>query len=102
MSGPIPAGSHGHEHRRGRDDPLDPFRMFEKFSRTRRQALERVQEQVLERHLVQNARVHLNSGHGYGKGSDFHMRMNVGTSRKTLELALKHAETVMPGLRPTK
>jgi cystathionine beta-lyase len=47
-------------------------------------------EQVLERHLVQNARVHLNSGHGYGKGSDFHMRMNVGTSRKTLELALNN------------
>lgn len=45
-------------------------------------------EQMLERHLIKNARVHLNAGNSYGKGSDHHMRMNVGTSRKTLELAL--------------
>jgi cystathionine beta-lyase len=47
-------------------------------------------ETMLERYLVKNARVHLNAGHTYGKGSDHHMRMNVGTSRKTLELALNN------------
>ena len=47
-------------------------------------------EQMLERHLVKVAKVHLNSGQSYGKGSDNHMRMNVGTSRKTLELALNN------------
>ena len=47
-------------------------------------------EQMLERYLVKNARVHLNSGQSYGKGADHHMRMNVGTSRRTLELALNN------------
>ncbi len=47
-------------------------------------------EQMLERYLVKNARVHLNAGQSYGKGSDHHMRMNVATSRKTLELALNN------------
>ena len=47
-------------------------------------------EQMLERHLVKHARVHLNAGQSYGKGSDHHMRMNVATSRKTLELALNN------------
>ena len=47
-------------------------------------------EQMLERHLIKNARVHLNAGQSYGKGSDHHMRMNVATSRKTLELALNN------------
>jgi cystathionine beta-lyase len=47
-------------------------------------------EQMLERYLVKNARVHLNAGQSYGKGSDHCMRMNVGTSRRTLELALNN------------
>ena len=47
-------------------------------------------EQMLERYLVKNARVHLNAGQSYGKGSDHHMRMNVGTSRRTLEVALNN------------
>jgi cystathionine beta-lyase len=47
-------------------------------------------EQMLERHLIKHARVHLNAGQSYGKGSDHHMRMNVGTSRRTLELALNN------------
>ena len=47
-------------------------------------------EQMLERYLVKNAQVQLNSGHSYGKGSDHHMRMNVATSRRTLELALNN------------
>ncbi|MGE0126107.1 MAG: MalY/PatB family protein [Vicinamibacterales bacterium] len=47
-------------------------------------------EQMLERYLVKNARVQLNAGQSYGKGSDHFMRMNVATSRKTLELALNN------------
>jgi cystathionine beta-lyase len=37
---------------------------------------------------VKNARVHLNQGASYGVGGSGHMRMNIGTSRKTLEKAL--------------
>ena len=47
-------------------------------------------EQMLERYLIKNAKVQLNAGHSYGKGSDNHMRMNVATSRRTLELALNN------------
>jgi cysteine-S-conjugate beta-lyase len=52
-------------------------------------------EQMLERHLIKNARVHLNAGQSYGKGSDHHMRMNVGTSRRTLEVALNNLAAAM-------
>jgi cystathionine beta-lyase len=47
-------------------------------------------EQMLERYLIKNARVHVNAGHTYGKGGENHMRMNVATSRRTLELALNN------------
>jgi bifunctional pyridoxal-dependent enzyme with beta-cystathionase and maltose regulon repressor activities len=45
-------------------------------------------ERILERWFVENAKVSLNPGNTYGKGSDNHMRMNIATSRKTLQLAL--------------
>jgi len=45
-------------------------------------------EQAAERWFVQNAKVHLNAGSTYGTGGQGHMRMNIATSRKTLELAL--------------
>jgi cystathionine beta-lyase len=48
----------------------------------------RTPEQAMQRYLVQHARVHLNAGSAYGKGGEGHMRMNIATSRKTLELAL--------------
>ncbi|MGE0463548.1 MAG: MalY/PatB family protein [Vicinamibacterales bacterium] len=48
----------------------------------------RTPEQIVERWLVKNARVHLNAGHSYGKGGENHMRMNIATSRRTLEKAL--------------
>ena len=32
--------------------------------------------------------MHLNQGASYGKGGENHMRMNIGTSRKLVELAL--------------
>ena len=45
-------------------------------------------EQAVERWLVMNAKVQLNPGNTYGLGGANHMRMNIATSRKTLELAL--------------
>jgi cysteine-S-conjugate beta-lyase len=45
-------------------------------------------EQIAERWFVQHAKVHLNAGSSYGTGGAGHMRMNIATSRKTLETAL--------------
>ncbi len=45
-------------------------------------------EQMVERHFVKHAKVHMNAGSSYGYGGAGHMRMNIATSRKTLELAL--------------
>jgi cystathionine beta-lyase len=47
-------------------------------------------EQMVERYLVKTAKVHLNQGRSYGKGGENHMRMNIGTSRKLVELALNN------------
>jgi cystathionine beta-lyase len=45
-------------------------------------------ETMVERWLVRNAKVHLNQGASYGRGGENHMRMNIATSRKLVELAL--------------
>jgi cystathionine beta-lyase len=45
-------------------------------------------ESIVERFFVKQAKVHMNPGPSYGKGGEGHMRMNMGTSRKTLEAAL--------------
>jgi cystathionine beta-lyase len=47
-------------------------------------------EQMVERYFVKTAKVHLNQGASYGKGGENHMRMNIGTSRKQVELALNN------------
>ncbi len=47
-------------------------------------------EQIIERWFVMNAKVQLNPGSSYGTGGANHMRMNIATSRKTLELALNN------------
>jgi cystathionine beta-lyase len=47
-------------------------------------------ETIVERFLVKNAKVHMNQGASYGNGGQGRMRMNIATSRKTLELALSH------------
>jgi cystathionine beta-lyase len=47
-------------------------------------------ETIFEEWLVKNAQVHLNAGHAYGLGGSGHMRMNLATSRKTVELALNN------------
>jgi len=45
-------------------------------------------ETIVERHFVKIAKVQMNSGTSYGLGGQNHMRMNIATSRKTLQLAL--------------
>jgi cystathionine beta-lyase len=45
-------------------------------------------EQAAEKWFVEHAGVHLNAGSTYGTGGAGHMRMNIATSRKTLEVAL--------------
>ena len=47
-------------------------------------------EHMVERYFVKTAKVHLNQGASYGKGGENHMRMNIGTSRKLVELALNN------------
>jgi bifunctional pyridoxal-dependent enzyme with beta-cystathionase and maltose regulon repressor activities len=47
-------------------------------------------EVMVERWFVKNAKVHMNPGSNYGLGGANHMRMNLATSRKTLELALNN------------
>ena len=50
-------------------------------------------EQMVERYFVKTAKVHLNQGASYGKGGENHMRMNIGTSRKLVEIALNNLAT---------
>ncbi len=45
-------------------------------------------EVIVQRWFVENAHVHLNPGSNYGTGGAGHMRMNLGTSRKLIALAL--------------
>jgi cystathionine beta-lyase len=52
-------------------------------------------ETIVERWLVQHAKVHMNAGSSYGTGGQGHMRMNIATSRKTLELALTNMAGAM-------
>ena len=45
-------------------------------------------EMMVEHFFIKNAKVQLNPGSSYGQAGAGHMRMNIATSRKTLELAL--------------
>jgi cystathionine beta-lyase len=54
-------------------------------------------EQMVERHFVKTAKVHMNAGSSYGNGGANHMRMNIATSRKTLELALNNLSRALKG-----
>jgi cystathionine beta-lyase len=47
-------------------------------------------EAVLQDWLVKEAKVQINAGSNYGKGGAGRMRMNIATSRRTLEVALKN------------
>ena len=58
-------------------------------------------EQMVERYFVKTAKVHLNQGASYGKGGENHMRMNIGTSRKLVELALNNLAAACRNAVPT-
>jgi bifunctional pyridoxal-dependent enzyme with beta-cystathionase and maltose regulon repressor activities len=63
--------------------------LAEEASRTRKPGTAMVTpETMIGRWLVKNAKVHLNQGRSYGRGGEGHMRMNIGTSRKLVQLAL--------------
>jgi cystathionine beta-lyase len=52
-------------------------------------------EQAVEKWFAKNAQVALNPGHTYGLGGADHMRMNIATSRKTLEAALSSMSSAL-------
>jgi len=52
-------------------------------------------ETMVERFFVKNAKVQINAGTSYGLGGAGHMRMNIATSRKTLELALTNMASAL-------
>ena len=45
-------------------------------------------EDMIERYFVKNAKIHMNPGSLCGMEGFSHMRMNIATSRRTLELAM--------------
>jgi cystathionine beta-lyase len=52
-------------------------------------------ETIIERYFVTNAKVHMNAGSSYGYGGAGRMRMNIATSRKTLEFALTNLASAL-------
>ena len=52
-------------------------------------------EMIVQQHFIKTAKVHVNPGSNYGYGGDGHMRMNIATSRKTLELALTNLASAL-------
>jgi cystathionine beta-lyase len=58
-------------------------------------------EEVTVRWLAKNAKVALNGGNTYGLGGANHARMNIATSRKTLEAALTSMAHTLDGMKKT-
>ncbi len=58
-------------------------------------------EEVTVAWLAKNAKVALNAGNTYGLGGANHARMNIATSRKTLEAALTSMARACDGLKKT-
>ncbi len=55
-------------------------------------------EGIVQRWLVDNAHVYTNTGSSYGTGGNGHMRMNIATSRKLIELAMDNMAAAMDKL----
>jgi cystathionine beta-lyase len=55
-------------------------------------------EIIVQRWFIENAHVHMNPGSNYGTGGAGHMRMNLGTSRKLIALALDNMAEAMEKL----
>jgi cystathionine beta-lyase len=58
-------------------------------------------EEVTVAWLAKNAKIALNAGNTYGLGGANHARMNIATSRKTLEAALTSMARACDGLKKT-
>jgi cystathionine beta-lyase len=58
-------------------------------------------EAMIVKWFAKNAKVALNAGDTYGKGGDNHVRMNIATSRKTLEAAFASMARALDGLKKT-
>ncbi len=58
-------------------------------------------EEMIVRWFAKNAKVALNAGSTYGTGGQNHARMNIATSRKTLEAALASMARACDGLKKT-
>jgi cystathionine beta-lyase len=52
-------------------------------------------ETIVQRYFVKNAKVHMSAGSAYGYGGAGHMRMNIATSRRTVELALTNLASAL-------
>ena len=55
-------------------------------------------ERIVQRWFIDNAHVYLNPGSSYGTGGSGHMRMNLGTSRKLITLAMDNMAEAMDKL----
>jgi cystathionine beta-lyase len=55
-------------------------------------------EVIVQRWFVDNAHVYMNAGSNYGTGGEGHMRMNLGTSRKLIKLAMDNMAAAMDKL----
>jgi cystathionine beta-lyase len=58
-------------------------------------AAEVTAETMVEKYFVKQAKVQMNAGPSYGVGGEGHMRMNIATSRKLVELALTNLATAL-------
>jgi len=67
---------------------MDAVGVVEKAAATRTSHTPMTETQVFEAWLAENAGVQLNDGEAYGKGSRRCMRMNIGTSRQLIRLAI--------------
>jgi cystathionine beta-lyase len=77
------------------DDIMDEVGVVEKSAASQMTDHPMTETQAFEQWLVNNSGVQLNDGEGYGKGSQRCMRMNIGCSRRMLNMALSRmAETI--------
>ena len=80
---------------------LDVTRVIEKIGAKERAAKDgkgATPETMVTRFFVDNAKVQINAGSAYGRAGAGHMRMNLATSRQTLELALTSMATALKSL----
>jgi cysteine-S-conjugate beta-lyase len=80
-------------------DRIGAKRQAEEANRTNTTGKPVTAEQIVQKYLVTHAKIHLNPGTNYGYGGAGHMRMNIATSRKMLELALNNLATALKDLR---